>query len=113
MWKLMTQKMKAIVLNLVYLFIDKEINELKENTKILKKIRDSISSDNFDQLVFDKVFGVDIQLAASNKETWGDKTPPTPLWFNELEKKANISANNDDDERIWNLDENFQMFKQT
>ncbi|EXJ94230.1 ubiquitin-like 1-activating enzyme E1 B [Capronia coronata CBS 617.96] len=90
-----------------------EIEKLKQEAQALKKIRESMGSDNFARQVFDKVFREDIERLANMEDMWKDKNPPEPLSYDALQQEASSidSSQKLDGQRIWSAAENFIVFK--
>lgn len=89
-----------------------QVDELKKEAEILKKIRDSLDSPDFCKLVFEKVFTLDIERLNRLEDLWKDKTPPTPLDFDELQSKSEQfnSELEISDTSIPTLEESFILF---
>ncbi|KAM0135559.1 hypothetical protein ACHAPC_004758 [Botrytis cinerea] len=94
----------------------KEIEKLRLESQALKKIKESMGTDAFPQLLFDKVFKDDIIRLRSMEDMWKSRRPPEALDYTTL----NTEAGNDeaikqailkDDQRVWNLAENLIVFK--
>ncbi|TEY33724.1 hypothetical protein BOTCAL_0662g00020 [Botryotinia calthae] len=94
----------------------KEIEKLRLESQALKKIKESMGTDAFPQLLFDKVFKDDIIRLRSMEDMWKSRRPPEALDYTTL----NTEAGNDeaikqailkDDQRVWNLVENLIVFK--
>lgn len=93
----------------------KEIAELKKEAEQLRRIRESIGTDNFSQMLFDKVFNADINRLRSMEDMWQSRKPPAPLKFEEVMAQASdaIAAKDSilqDDQRVWSLEENLVVF---
>lgn len=90
-----------------------EIRKLKEEAQALKKIRQSIGSDDFSRQIFDKVFNEDIERLAKMEDMWKEKTPPTPLSYDSLEQQSTgIPLTISSESQItWSMAENFVVFK--
>lgn len=92
----------------------KEIEELRLESEALKKIRQSVGKEKFAQMLFDKVFNVDILRLRSMKDMWKSRPAPTPLDFSSLKERA-IKAGvtklvAKDDQKVWTLEESFTVF---
>ena len=78
----------------------------------MKRIRESMGSTDFPELVFEKVFDHDISRLRSMEDMWKSRQPPTVLNFDEIsgnsESISPTIANND--QSIWSLTENFAVF---
>ncbi|KAF7889291.1 uncharacterized protein EAF01_010784 [Botrytis porri] len=94
----------------------KEIEKLRLESQALKKIKESMGTDAFPQLLFDKVFKDDIIRLRSMEDMWKSRRPPEALDYTTLI----VEAGNDeaakqailkDDQRVWNLHENLIVFK--
>lgn len=91
----------------------KEIEKLREEAAALKKIRESMGSDNFARLIFQKVFTDDIERLRSMDDMWKSRSPPTPLSFDELSQEAkemNAAEIVENDQTAWSLAQNFAVF---
>ncbi|KAI1619942.1 ubiquitin-like 1-activating enzyme E1 B [Exophiala viscosa] len=90
-----------------------EIEKLKQEAQALKKIRDSMGSDDFAKLVFDKVFKEDIERLANMEDMWKDKKAPEPLSYETLEQEASALDKSVllAGQRVWSTPENFFVFK--
>lgn len=89
---------------------------MRLESQALKKIKESMGTDAFPQLLFDKVFKDDIIRLRSMEDMWKSRRPPEALDYTTL----NTEAGNDeaikqailkDDQRVWNLVENLIVFK--
>ncbi|KAL2155422.1 hypothetical protein VTH82DRAFT_164 [Thermothelomyces myriococcoides] len=94
----------------------KEIEELKKESEALRKIRESVGSPEFHEMLFDKVFNTDIVRLRSMEDMWKTRKPPEPLNYKELlEKSTEAMAAKDavvkNDQKIWSLEENLVVFK--
>ena len=95
----------------------KEIEELKRESEALRKIRNSVGSPEFPQMLFDKVFNTDILRLRSMEDMWKTRKPPEPLDYATVYKQAeekgvlaNRKAVLKDDQRVWTLEENLVVF---
>ncbi|KIW21474.1 hypothetical protein PV08_02054 [Exophiala spinifera] len=90
-----------------------EIEKLRQEAQALKKIRESMGSDNFAKDVFDKVFKEDIKRLANMEDMWKEKTPPKPLSYEALEQEAaSLDASVlKKAQQTWSTAENFIVFK--
>jgi ubiquitin-like 1-activating enzyme E1 B len=89
----------------------KEIEELKRESEALRKIRESVGSPDFYQMLFDKVFNTDIVRLRSMEDMWKTRKPPEPLDYKALlDKAADAMAAKEavlkDDQKVWSLEEN-------
>lgn len=89
-----------------------EIENLRQEAAALKKIRASEESD-FPRLVFDKVFGKDIERLRSMEDMWKTRRPPEPLDFKSLyqqEAPADVALQ---DQVVWTVTENVTVFTES
>jgi ubiquitin-like 1-activating enzyme E1 B len=93
-----------------------EIEKLRQEAQALKQIRESMGTDSFPRLLFDKVFKDDIERLKSMEEMWKTRKPPQSLDYGstieevgnaELKKSEILKA----DQRAWDLHENIVVFK--
>ncbi|KAK4120916.1 hypothetical protein N657DRAFT_648717 [Parathielavia appendiculata] len=94
----------------------KEIEELKRESEALRKIRQSVGSPDFHQMLFDKVFNTDIVRLRSMEDMWKTRKPPEPLDYKALlEKALDAMAAKDavlkNDQKVWSLEENLVVLK--
>ncbi|KAM7201182.1 ubiquitin-activating enzyme E1 3 [Naviculisporaceae sp. PSN 640] len=92
-----------------------EIEELKRESAELRKIRQSTGTEEFAQMLFDKVFKKDIIRLRSMEDMWKTRKPPEPLDYKELlAKSAKEIANKAEvlkgDQKVWSLEENLVVF---
>ncbi|KAF1972921.1 hypothetical protein BU23DRAFT_554763 [Bimuria novae-zelandiae CBS 107.79] len=90
----------------------KEIENLRNEAQALKRIRGSMGSEDFAQLVFNKVFKEDIDRLRSMEDMWKTRKPPTALDYQTLLQKAgNIEKNIAQKDQVeWTVNENFAVF---
>jgi ubiquitin-like 1-activating enzyme E1 B len=91
-----------------------EIQNLKAEAQALKKIRESMYSDDFAQKVFDKVFKEDIDRLRGMEDMWKSRKPPSSLDYKTLQSEATTSTDvttSSSDQNPWTLLENFAIFK--
>ncbi|KAI9056052.1 hypothetical protein LZ554_000983 [Drepanopeziza brunnea f. sp. 'monogermtubi'] len=94
----------------------KEIEKLRQEAQALKKIREAMGTESFPQLLFDKVYKDDIVRLRSMKEMWKTRRPPEPVdYASVLGKATEAEARKeqilDDGQKIWTLEENVIVFK--
>ncbi|KAF4626952.1 hypothetical protein G7Y89_g11199 [Cudoniella acicularis] len=94
----------------------KEIEKLRQESQALKKIREAMGTPSFPQLLFDKVYKDDITRLRSMEEMWKTRRPPEPLNYDGIiEKAVDVETSKDkilkDGQRVWNLEENVIVFK--
>lgn len=81
------------------------------------KIRESMRSENFPQLLFDKVYKDDIIRLRSMEDMWKTRRRPEPLDYNAILAKiegGDLASKNKilrADQRAWTLEENLIIFK--
>lgn len=91
----------------------KEIETLKAEAQALKRIRESMGSEDFPRRVFEKVFDQDIERLRSMEDMWRARKKPQAMKYGVLAKGlkpargAEISAQ---DQIVWTLQENFAVF---
>lgn len=90
-----------------------EIAKLKEEAEALKKIRESMGSDDFAKQVFDKVFKDDVDRLAKMEDMWKDKAAPEPLSYEKLDIEAASTepSISQSDQNAWTTAENFVVFR--
>ncbi|KAI8576590.1 hypothetical protein K450DRAFT_256340 [Umbelopsis ramanniana AG] len=91
-----------------------EIEALARETEELRKIKEAMGSDEYGKAVFDKIFTGDIQRLLSMEDMWKNRTPPTPLYYDELAATMQAQMTSDvnglKDQHTWNVRECFDMF---
>lgn len=89
-----------------------EIKNLQKETQALKRLRESMGSEDFPKIVFEKVFKEDIERLRSMEEMWKGKKPPEPLDFERASEDAQAidSAVTQQVQKVWSLAENFAVF---
>lgn len=97
---------------LTYLLTAKEIENLRQESQALKRIRSSMGTDEFPRQVFDKVFKEDINRLRSIEDMWKTRAPPQALAFDTIAKDAQtidvvVSRR---DQTTWTLAESFVVF---
>lgn len=89
-----------------------EIENLKNESQVLRRIRNSIGSPEFAKEVFNKVFKDDVDRLRSMEDMWSNRKAPSSLDFDQVSKEANsINASvSRYDQSTWTLAENFVVF---
>lgn len=92
-----------------------EIAELKKESEALRKIRESVGTEQFPQMLFDKVFNDDIARLRSMEDMWKSRRPPEPLQYDSVLRQASeASARKEsiiqDGQKVWDLEENLVVF---
>jgi len=90
----------------------KEIENLRNESQVLRRIRTSMGSPEFAKKVFTKVFKDDVDRLRSMEDMWKNRKAPSSLDFDQISKGAN-SINADisrQDQSTWTLAENFVVF---
>lgn len=93
-----------------------EIEELRKESRHLRKIREAVGTDTFPQMLFDKVFNKDIARLRSVQDMWKSRRPPEPLEYETAMPRAaeatppkqQILSN---DQGAWSLDESLVVFQ--
>lgn len=90
-----------------------EIKKLKAETEQLRKIKESMGSDDFAEKVFDQVYRIDIERLLSMEDYWKDKKSPTPLSFEIFSSGSEAVQPSiaKIDQRLWTIPETFVVFK--
>ncbi|TRX92734.1 hypothetical protein FHL15_006408 [Xylaria flabelliformis] len=93
----------------------KEIAELKKESEALRKIRESVGTEQFSQMLFDKVFNADITRLRSMEDMWKSRSPPEPLQYESVLRQAteaNAAKESviQDGQKVWSLEENLVVF---
>ncbi|KAI1819019.1 hypothetical protein F4861DRAFT_196427 [Xylaria intraflava] len=92
-----------------------EIAELRKESEALRKIRESVGTDQFPQMLFDKVFNKDIARLRLMEDMWKSRSPPEPLQYELVMRQAtDASAAREsiirDGQKVWTLEENLIVF---
>ncbi|ORY13543.1 ubiquitin-activating enzyme E1 3 [Clohesyomyces aquaticus] len=90
----------------------REIENLRRESQALKRIRDSVGSEHFPRLIFNKVYKEDIERLRSMEDMWRSRRPPQPLDYDEVAKEAVEVGSTiaQKDQTVWTLAENFAVF---
>ncbi|TAQ89344.1 hypothetical protein B7494_g2313 [Chlorociboria aeruginascens] len=93
----------------------KEIEKLRQESQALKKIKETMGTPAFPQLLFDKVYKDDIERLRSMEEMWKTRHPPKPLEYDSILEKVSPELGKDEllknGQRLWTLEENVMVFK--
>ncbi|PMD35200.1 hypothetical protein L207DRAFT_587513 [Hyaloscypha variabilis F] len=92
----------------------KEIEKLRQEAQALKQIRESMGTEPFPQLLFDKVFKDDVIRLRSMEDMWKTRRPPEPLDYSataQLDSREAVEKTLKDGQRVWDLQENISVFK--
>jgi ubiquitin-like 1-activating enzyme E1 B len=89
-----------------------EVAKLRQEARALQRIRQSMGSDDFPRLVFEKVFKEDVERLRSMGDMWKTRRAPEPLDYDQLSTEAlgvgpSIAEK---DQIVWSLAENFAVF---
>lgn len=89
-----------------------ELKNLREEALALKRIRESMGSEDFPRLVFQKVFKEDIERLRSMEDMWKNRRPPEPLDYDKLTTEALGVGSTiaHQDQIVWTVAENFAVF---
>ncbi|CEG63130.1 hypothetical protein RMATCC62417_00330 [Rhizopus microsporus] len=97
-----------------------ELVALARETEELKAIKAAAGSTDYPKMVFDKVFNVDVQRLLSMESMWKNRKKPSPLNYDMMEKnlQEKTKEQKEDsqtlpDQKVWSLEENFDVFKET
>ncbi|GAO16240.1 hypothetical protein UVI_02000220 [Ustilaginoidea virens] len=93
-----------------------EIEELKKESEALKKIRDAVGTNEFPQMLFDKVFNSDIERLRSVDDMWKSRRKPEPLKYDSVFTQATQAVASKEqilsnDQQVWSLEENLVVFR--
>ncbi|GKT56333.1 ThiF family protein [Colletotrichum tofieldiae] len=93
----------------------KEIEELKKEAAALRAIRESLGTEAFPQLLFDKVFNTDIVRLASMEDMWKSRRKPEALDYKTVSEQSKDSLASKeailkDGQNVWTLEQNFAVF---
>lgn len=88
---------------------------MKKESEALKKIRESVGSEKFPRLLFDKVFKADVERLRSMEDMWKTRSPPQPLDYESLTSEAAEAFASkqviiEDGQRVWSLQESLVVF---
>ena len=89
-----------------------EIEKLRAEANALKRIRESMGTDDFARQVFDKVFKDDIERLRSMEDMWRTRKKPEALDFDKLTQDSLGVGENvlSQDQTVWTDAENFAVF---
>jgi ubiquitin-like 1-activating enzyme E1 B len=89
-----------------------EVANLRKEAQALKRIRDSMGSQDFPRLVFDKVFNEDIERLRSMEDMWKTRKAPEALDYDTLMQESLGVGTGiaQQDQVTWNVAENFAVF---
>jgi ubiquitin-like 1-activating enzyme E1 B len=92
-----------------------EIEELKKESEALKRIRDTVGTPEFAQLLFDKVFNADILRLRTVEGMWQSRRAPEPLDYETVMSQAKdaVAAKAEvlaDGQKVWSLEESVVVF---
>lgn len=90
---------------------------MTKESEALKKIRESVGSEEFPQMLFDKVFKADIERLRSMEDMWKSRQKPEPLDYKSVvaqSSKLLESTSKDsileDGQKVWSLEESLIVF---
>lgn len=92
-----------------------EIENLRKESYALKRIRQSMGSEDFPRKIFEKVFSDDINRLRNMDDMWKTRQKPTALDFDTVSKSSASGGEVGEsvakrDQDTWNLAENFTVF---
>ncbi|PKS07022.1 hypothetical protein jhhlp_005619 [Lomentospora prolificans] len=93
-----------------------EIEELKRESAALRKIRNSVGTPEFPQMLFDKVFDTDIERLRSMEDMWKSRKAPESIKYDDVMSRATDALESKeallrDGQRVWNLEESLVVFQ--
>jgi ubiquitin-like 1-activating enzyme E1 B len=90
-----------------------EIENLRKEAQALKKIRETMGSEDFAKNVFEKVFTDDIDRLRKMEDAWKTRKPPEVLSYDNLRSDASgiSSSISISDQITWSRNENFTVFQ--
>lgn len=90
-----------------------ELEALARETAELKEIKAAAGSPDYPRKVFEKVYDSDIKRLLSMDSMWKNRSPPKPLDYETLESTMDevVEPSELTDQKVWNLKENFEKFK--
>lgn len=90
----------------------KEIETLRAEAQALKRIRESMGSEDFPRKVFTKVFVKDIDRLRNMEDMWKSRKKPNALNFEDMLKEASYVAEGvaNEDQTAWTPAQNFAVF---
>lgn len=90
-----------------------EIENLRKEAQALKRIRDTMGSEDFAKNVFDKVFTDDIDRLRKMEDAWKTRKPPEILSYDSLQTEVSgiLPSISVSDQITWSRNENFTVFK--
>lgn len=99
-------------------YLAAEVAKLKEEAEALAKIKESIGSEAFPELLFDKIYKTDIERLRSMESQWKTRTPPIVIEYATVakaEETSNAEAAKPkllkSDQEKWSLHENLVVYK--
>jgi len=95
-----------------YIRAVKEIENLRDEAQVLRRIRNSIGSPEFAKEVFNKVFKDDVDRLRSMEDMWKNRKAPSSLDFDYISQEASTitPSTSRQDQSTWTLAENFVVF---
>ncbi|KAI9652768.1 MAG: E1 ubiquitin-activating protein uba2 [Alyxoria varia] len=94
----------------------REIESLRQEARALKRIRESMGSEDFPRKIFEKVFEEDIERLRDMEDMWKSRgKPPDPLDFEKL-KGDSLGVGpgiESKDQTVWTPAENFAVFSRS
>ena len=108
----------AVILNfgfqsiVAYERVADEVANLQQEALALQRIRDSIGSQGFEKMVFEKVFKDDINRLRGMEDMWKNRRPPVALEFDQcLEASQHVHPKMaSQDQVVWTLPQNVAVF---
>jgi ubiquitin-like 1-activating enzyme E1 B len=81
---------------------EKELESLKCESSEMKELRAKAGTPEYPRLVFEKIFGTDVERLCGMKELWKDRDPPVALAY-PVGKVEDLSET-DREQGIWSLE---------
>jgi ubiquitin-like 1-activating enzyme E1 B len=90
-----------------------EIANLRKEAEALKAIKLALGTEEFVELVFEKVFSEDIKRLLSMSDMWKTRTPPIALRYKDYAVPLDVEIDKiaKNDQKVWDLLENISVFK--
>lgn len=92
--------------------LEERSNRQKEATE-LRQLKESVQSPDFDKIMFDKIFGLDINRLLSMDSMWKTRKAPIPLDFDVVHSRSHHVADSvvAQEQKPWTLEESFVVLR--
>jgi ubiquitin-like 1-activating enzyme E1 B len=87
-----------------------DLKMLRDEMLALQKIRDSMGTDSFPALVFNKVFDEDIRASLSMDDMWVGKRAPVPLQYGHFTEAQVPNETSKQDQTVWSKKQCVEVF---